>query len=102
MRASNFPVFDDQPCDSRKFPGIVGDQSGLVCQRDGGDQQVIRANQVPLSCEIGAQLSINACGRIVKRQVFEIFQERGDQRQAVCGSNQGVTNQGVRLVDFNS
>lgn len=54
-------------------------------QRNGGDQQVVRANQVPLGRQVGAQFSINPCGRIIKRQASEVFQECGDQRQAVRG-----------------
>ena len=85
VRVSIVPILNDQPRNSRKFSDIVGYQCGLMRQRNGGDQQVIRADQVPLSREVGSQFSVNARRLIVKRQASEVFQECGNHRQAVCG-----------------
>src|SRR5215212_5961301 len=63
-----FPIFDLKTGHTAELACIMGHKRQVVGERDGGDQQIVRADRRAFLCEIGTYSSRYLCCAVIKRQ----------------------------------
>jgi hypothetical protein len=69
--ASGLPVIELKSCDPAEFPGIVGDQHGIVSSGHRCNEHVIGADQSAPGSQIRTDKTVFVGAKIIKRQALE-------------------------------